>query len=156
MTYLQFLSSRTSYRSGDAKPLSEDDFDLSFQSVYYYTGKEIRPAVYFLALTEGMDYEVTYANNVNAGRATVTITGIGAYRGTITKQFTIHKEVQSIKASVADTTMEIGKSQKISVSGTYGEVTYEDFPKGIVSISKVIRSQRLPSRRRKRKLRKSM
>lgn len=121
---------------GDANPLSEDDFDLSFQSVYYYTGKEIRPAVYSISLTEGMDYEVTYANNVNAGRATVTITGIGAYRGTITKQFTIHKEVQSIKASVADTTMEIGKSQKISVSGTYGEVTYEDFPKGIVSISK--------------------
>lgn len=121
---------------GSEKQLSEDDFDITFKSIYYYTGKEIRPAVYSDFLTEGKDYKVSYSNNVKAGKATLTITGMGAYRGTIVKQFTISKAAQSIKASVADTTMEIGKSQKISVSGTYGEVKYEASPKGIVSVSK--------------------
>lgn len=40
-------------------------------------------------LIEGTDYEITYTNNINAGRATMTITGINKYSGTIVKTFTI-------------------------------------------------------------------
>ncbi len=40
-------------------------------------------------LTLGTDYTVSYANNINAGTATVTITGIGIYAETIKKTFTI-------------------------------------------------------------------
>jgi hypothetical protein len=36
-----------------------------------------------------MDYAVSYSNNLNAGTATVTITGLGNYTGTATGQFTI-------------------------------------------------------------------
>ena len=36
-------------------------------------------------------YDIAYANNVNAGTATVTITGKGNYTGTLTKTFTIAK-----------------------------------------------------------------
>ena len=40
-------------------------------------------------LTEGTDYEISYDNNINVGEATVTITGIGSYTGTITKPLTV-------------------------------------------------------------------
>ena len=40
-------------------------------------------------LTNGTDYTLSYANNTNAGTATVTITGKGNYTGTISKAFTI-------------------------------------------------------------------
>ena len=42
-------------------------------------------------LTEDEDYTVAYANNKNAGTATVTITGKGNYASQITKTFTIAK-----------------------------------------------------------------
>ena len=40
-------------------------------------------------LVYGKDYTVSYANNVNAGKATITITGINTYTGSISKTFTI-------------------------------------------------------------------
>lgn len=42
-------------------------------------------------LAEGVDYTVTYANNVNAGTATVKIQGIGTYGGSISTTFTIRQ-----------------------------------------------------------------
>ena len=46
-------------------------------------------------LTKGVDYEVTYRNNINAGTATVVVTGKGNYAGEITKIFTIAKKAVS-------------------------------------------------------------
>lgn len=40
-------------------------------------------------LAQGIDYVVSFNDAVNAGTATLTITGQGAYKGTITKTFTI-------------------------------------------------------------------
>ncbi len=40
-------------------------------------------------LKEGKDYELTYENNTKVGLATVKVKGIGNYKGTITKTFTI-------------------------------------------------------------------
>ena len=66
-----------------------------FGSKFDYTGKEIKPAVTVKngdkTLTAGTDYTVVYSNNVNAGTATVTITGAGNYKGTVKKTFTIVK-----------------------------------------------------------------
>ena len=56
-----------------------------------YDGTEKKPAVRIPGLTEGVDYEVTYANNVSDGEATVTVTGKGSYSGTVTKTFQIAK-----------------------------------------------------------------
>ena len=52
-------------------------------------------------LTEGTDYTVTYTNNVNAGTATVTVTGTRFNKGTVTKTFTIGK------ASIASPTVTV-------------------------------------------------
>ena len=59
-----------------------------------YTGKAcelsgLRVAVEGVALTKGVDYEVSYENNVNVGTATVTIIGKGSYSGTKTASFKI-------------------------------------------------------------------
>ena len=60
-----------------------------------YTGEELTPTVTVMdgstTLVEGTDFEVSYSDNVNAGTATVTITGIGKYSGTTTTTFTIDK-----------------------------------------------------------------
>ena len=58
-----------------------------------YTGSAIEPVVTVkdgeTTLTPGTDYEVAYSNNVNAGTATVTITGKGNYSGETAATFTI-------------------------------------------------------------------
>ena len=63
------------------------------------TGSEIKPAVTLTYagkdLVEGTDYTVTYANNVNAGTATVTFTAVPTsyYTGTTTAEFTIAEAI---------------------------------------------------------------
>lgn len=51
-------------------------------------------------LRENTDYKVTWKNNVNAGTATVTVTGVKPrFRGTLTKTFKIVPAVNSITAA---------------------------------------------------------
>lgn len=59
----------------------------------YYTGKVVAPSVTVKSgtktLVKGRDYTIVYKNNKNIGKATVTITGIGSYKGTVTRTYTI-------------------------------------------------------------------
>ncbi len=59
-------------------------------------------------LTEGIDYSVTYSDNVNAGQAVVTFTGKGNYTGTITTKFTIAPK--PITVTIADKTSVYGEA----------------------------------------------
>ena len=59
-----------------------------------YNGKPQKPFVKSVklgsrVLKNGTDYSVSYKNNKNIGKATVTITGKGSYTGTAVKTFTI-------------------------------------------------------------------
>ena len=58
-----------------------------------YTGEALTPAVTVTVgsktLAADTDYEVSYADNTNAGTAKVTVTGKGSYAGTKTAEFTI-------------------------------------------------------------------
>lgn len=60
-----------------------------------YNGKEQTPSVSLeynsIALVEGEDYTVSYSNNINAGTATATLTGIGRFSGTKDVDFKIAK-----------------------------------------------------------------
>lgn len=67
---------------------------------YAYTGKAITPGVVVetgsRTLVPGTEYTVSYSNNVNAGTATITVTGVGRYSGTQTANFIIEpKSIQS-------------------------------------------------------------
>lgn len=62
-----------------------------------YTGKQItaKPVVglyqngSYIELKEGKDYTLSFKNNVNAGQASVIVTGKGLYKGSISKGFYI-------------------------------------------------------------------
>ena len=62
-------------------------------STYTYTGEEIKPVPEVWlnggVLTEDEDYTVSYAGNINAGTATLTVTGKGNYSGTQEVTYTI-------------------------------------------------------------------
>ena len=69
-------------------------FWLTGVSEKEYCGKKItfsQMRVYWekTLLVKGQDYTVKYTNNVNAGKATITITGMGNYSGSIVKNFMI-------------------------------------------------------------------
>ncbi len=75
-----------------------DTIDLSDATVTVipdsvYTGNEIMPSPEIIldgmTLIEGTDYNVTYSDNINAGKAALTITGTGNYTGTIGANFII-------------------------------------------------------------------
>ncbi|MGI6006457.1 MAG: hypothetical protein ACOX8E_03070 [Ruminococcus sp.] len=70
-----------------------------------YTGEAQEPAVVVTignkTLEEGKDYTVAYTDNVYGGEATVTVTGMGEYSGSISKNFNITKAAQSIEMTVA-------------------------------------------------------
>ncbi|MBQ6478070.1 MAG: BspA family leucine-rich repeat surface protein [Erysipelotrichaceae bacterium] len=56
-------------------------------------------------LEAGKDYSVKYANNTNAGTATITITGSGNYQGTLQKTFTI----EPVELNEYNTTVTLSK-----------------------------------------------
>ena len=67
---------------GVANPQSESE--------RVYSGDEIRPGIKYNKNAYGdLTYELTYSNNIDAGQATITITGQGNFSGTYTINFTI-------------------------------------------------------------------
>ena len=69
------LISQSDYKYDGGKPI-EPEISVSFNSE---------------AMTADKDYTVAYSNNTNAGKGTVTITGKGIYKGTLSEEFTIGK-----------------------------------------------------------------
>ncbi|WP_460490240.1 MBG domain-containing protein, partial [Belliella aquatica] len=65
-----------------------------------YTGASIEPDVVLedggVTLVEGVDYEVTFTDNKDAGTATVTIKGIGIYSGEFNGSFVISPKTLNI------------------------------------------------------------
>lgn len=106
-----------------------------------YTGKAVCPAVSVTyknnKLTANTDYKLTYKNNVNAGTASVTITGIYKYSGSVTKSFTINKKsIAGGNVKTVSSAIYTGSAIKPSVtvtcafktlkSGTDYTVTYKN------------------------------
>lgn len=71
-----------------------------------YTGSAITPAVKVtlnnVELTADEEYTVAYSNNVEAGVATVTVTGTGKFSGTATATFNIVKAVYTVSVVCSD------------------------------------------------------
>lgn len=68
------------------------------QSSYIENGSQIIPdfSVYNCVgtkLTQGVDYNVTFTNNIMPGEATLTITGIGYYENTLSQSYTIYGNI---------------------------------------------------------------
>lgn len=78
----------------EGETISLAEADIHIEDVCYYNGSQQTPkmtvTLHTKVLTEKSDYTVTYQNNVNAGTATVTVTGEGIYSGSASTLFTIH------------------------------------------------------------------
>ncbi|MCD8015632.1 MAG: hypothetical protein LUG99_21220 [Lachnospiraceae bacterium] len=109
---------------------------LSYTSITY-SGSAKKPSVTVkngdTKLTAGSDYSVTYANNTNAGTATVTVTGTGNYTGEVVLYFTINKASQTLTASVDTESIGIGETAAITAIGT-GTITYSSSDSSIASV----------------------
>ena len=96
-------------------------FDVTLgTATYSYDGTEKQPIVTVkdgeTVLTAGTDYTVAYSDNVNAGTATVTVTGQGNYTGEKTANFTIAK-AQLTAVTLSQTSLTYtGSEQTVSVS----------------------------------------
>jgi hypothetical protein len=70
-----------------------------------YTGKGIKPSPVVRyngkKLAKGTDYTVSYANNKNIGKATVTIKGMGKYKDSVKVTFRINPKAVSLASLTA-------------------------------------------------------
>ena len=115
-------------------PLDLNDFvaDAYVSGSYTYTGSSIKPASVSFYTSEGtnprleanVDYKLTYGTNINAGQGTVTVAGIGKYKGSMTVNFTINKRSIS-STEIADIAQQIYTGSPITpdVNITYNGKT---------------------------------
>lgn len=111
---------------------------------YVYTGEAIEADVTVemngVALERDTDYTVAYANNVNAGTATVTVTLTGNYSGTVlTESFTIEKAEQTLVMRNDGTIIaEIGETLDLTTliedSSSYAGTLLFDYKSGSVNL----------------------
>jgi hypothetical protein len=77
--------------------------DISYAEKRTYTGNQIKPGVTVkygsTTFAKNTDYTVTYGENTEYGKATITITGIGNMTGTVTKKFSIVTETPKLKTA---------------------------------------------------------
>lgn len=91
--------------STQAISLSDCTISLS-KTTYTYSGKEKKPSisVYYgdKKLKKNKHYTIRYDNNIQIGTASVTITGIGDYQGTITKAYTIFPKTPAVVSATVN------------------------------------------------------
>lgn len=93
-----------------------------------FTGTEITPAVSVQEgtkkLTKDVDYKVSYADNINVGTATVTVTGIGSYEGIARKTFRIvSRPIKEVSVEKIDAQQYTGKELTPKLNLTYNGKT---------------------------------
>ena len=94
---------------------------------YAYTGEEIRPGVVVALgdeeLEQGVDYQLAFTANRQAGTASITVRGMGAYSGSAaTSQLTFQIEPVQVSAANASYTLAVSElaysGTAVKVSGT--------------------------------------
>ena len=114
------------------KESDESKIDISKLEVkldkynYKHTGEAIKPEVTIDGLTKDIDYTVSYKDNVNIGKAKVIVEGIGKYRGTVTKEFTI----EDSRIDISTLEIKMGSRQVYTGWGKQPTVTIDGLKKG--------------------------
>ena len=107
-------------------------------SSYTYDGSEKKPAVTVRdgtqKLTQGTHFTLTYQNNINAGTASVTVTGIGQYSLSKTFHFTINMASQTLNASLSKSSIFIGECCNIQTNGV-GTISFSSSNKSIATVN---------------------
>ena len=92
------------------------------KTVYTYSGEPCTPDATVRdsegnLLEEGVDFTVTYSDNIDVGTATATVTGIGPYRGTITATYSIQSAAQALVVTPSAVTVGMGETVQLNVTG---------------------------------------
>ena len=136
---------------GDYSGTIEKKFDITAKALtasmvqpiapQTYTGSPIVPKLTVkdgeTALSNDTDYTVEYQNNLNAGTATVTLTGKGNYAGSVEIKFNITAKAltdsmvqpiasQTYTGSAIEPTVTVNVGEKTLTAGTDYTVTYKD------------------------------
>ena len=85
--------------TGEEVRYGENGIDPIVVTKTTVSGNEIVPVA---ELEEGKDYKLVYKNNVNAGKATVSVVGMGGYTGKKDIKFTIKKETMDWADALAN------------------------------------------------------
>ena len=107
---------------------------------FVYTGKRRKPAVTVVygktKLKRGTDYSLKFRNNLYAGKASVTITGKGKYRGSVKRTFRIFKAAQKLTLK-APSRLARGKKAVLKAGGARGtkKYTFKTSNSGIASVT---------------------
>ena len=120
-------------------PISLKNAVVSGLKAKTYTGKQQQqsPIVKLggVALEPGVDYMLRYRNNVNAGTATVIVSGSGNYTQSVSKNFTIAKAANPLKVSAKSPTVKFSKKKTtVAASKAY---KFSRKAKGTVKYSRV-------------------
>lgn len=102
-----------------ARPISDQGITVTEIPAETYSGSALTPKptvkMGSTTLEKGTDYTLSYADNTDAGTATITITGIGNFTGTRTVNFTINKKQPVLNTDFGVT---------LPVSGSYTGAAY--------------------------------
>ena len=122
------------------KDIALANISLKYSSINY-SGEAKKPPVTVTyngeLLIENVDYTVSYSNNVNAGTATVTITGCGNFYGSKSTNFTINRLNQTISKVNSSYTKVLGDSafRLNAVSTSKSAVKYSSSNSSVVVVA---------------------
>lgn len=106
---------------------------------YTYDGTSKEPTVEVLdgkrTLTKDVDYTLTYANNTNAGMASVTVLGVGDYVGSVKKDYTINKATPVITLRNGNLQMAVSTTENCAATTTIGSLTYSSSKPAVATVS---------------------
>ena len=123
----------------DPKNIADATITGITNKTYTGTAQTQNPTVKLgdMTLTAGTDYTLSYANNTNAGTATVKITGMGNYTGTISKTFTISQAVPALtfaSTSITKTTQDAEFTNALTKI-TDGTVTFKSSNTSVATVN---------------------
>ena len=107
------------------KDIADVEITLSGDK-FKHTGKEICPEVTVKDLDKDLDYTIEYKDNINAGTASVIITGIGDYKGTVTKTFIIYNNEAEVCEHKNKVTSKAAKPATCTEDGYTAEIKCAD------------------------------
>ena len=106
---------------------------------YVYNGKAKKPGttvkIGTAVLKKGRDYKAAYSENVKAGTAKVTITGIGEYTGEIIQEFTIQKASQDFQVTLSAEAGKEGDVLNITASGNKTDLKFSSDDKTVAKVN---------------------
>ncbi|NLG04486.1 MAG: hypothetical protein GX567_11770, partial [Clostridia bacterium] len=116
------------FRIYTLKDVSELNISILKDGEYEYNGTALIPQIAVVdeerrvELEEGIDYTVKASKNINAGQAVAEIKGIGTYRGSVKKNFTINpmpiasSEVNLVMSNQKVTSLNTAPKQNLALS----------------------------------------